>query len=272
MPEGDSVLQLSNRLQFMTGREVTGCSVRVPRYATVHLDGMVCERVWPYGKHLFMQFDQTIVHTHLKMEGTWAIHYAGDRWRKPGHTARIVLQLANSPRDIEVVGHQLGFVDIYPADHYHQRIAHLGPDILDPDWDREEALRRLNSRPQRAIGAALLDQKVVAGIGNEYRAEACFLAGVHPATPVAEVDTARILDISRRIMWANRTSPVRVTTGVRRAGETTYVFGRNRKRCRRCGTFITKGALGGVDQGGDEGELERIIWWCPHCQPLHPAQ
>ena len=79
MPEGDSVLQLSNRLQFMAGREVTGGSVRVPRYATVHLDGMVCERVWPYGKHLFMQFDQTIVHTHLKMEGTWAIHYAGDR-------------------------------------------------------------------------------------------------------------------------------------------------------------------------------------------------
>ena len=76
MPEGDSVLQLSNRLQFMAGREVTGCSVRVPRYATVHLDGMVCERVWPYGKHLFMQFDQAIVHTHLKMEGTWAIHYA----------------------------------------------------------------------------------------------------------------------------------------------------------------------------------------------------
>ena len=207
MPEGDSVLQLSNRLQFMAGREVTGCSVRVPRYATVHLDGMVCERVWPYGKHLFMQFDQTIVHTHLKMEGTWAIHYAGDRWRKPGHTARIVLQLANAPRDIEVVGHQLGFVEIYPADQYHQRIAHLGPDILDPDWDREEALRRLNNRPQRAIGAALLDQKVVAGIGNEYRAEACFLAGVHPATPVSEVDTARILDISRRIMWANRTSP-----------------------------------------------------------------
>ena len=154
MPEGDSVLQLSNRLQFMAGREVTGCSVRVPRYATVHLDGMVCERVWPYGKHLFMQFDQTIVHTHLKMEGTWAIHYAGDRWRKPGHTARIVLQLANAPRDIEVVGHQLGFVEIYPADQYHQRIAHLGPDILDPDWDREEALRRLNNRPQRAIGAA----------------------------------------------------------------------------------------------------------------------
>ena len=143
MPEGDSVLQLSNRLQFMAGREVTGCSVRVPRYATVDFTGMTCERVWPYGKHLFMQFGEQILHTHLKMEGTWAIHYAGDRWRKPGHTARIVLQLANSPRDIEVVGHQLGFVDIYPADHYHQRIAHLGPDILDSDWDREKLQERL---------------------------------------------------------------------------------------------------------------------------------
>ena len=115
---------------------------------------------------------------------------------------------------------------------------------------------------------ALLDQKVVAGIGNEYRAEICFLAGVHPATPVAEVDVEQVVDIGKRIMWANRNSPIRVTTGVRRAGETTYVFGRNRKRCLRCGTIIQKDSLGGVDRGGDEGELERIIWFCPHCQPL----
>ena len=268
MPEGDSVLQLSRRLQFMTGREVTGCSVRVPQHATVNLTGTICERVWPYGKHLFMQFDQTIVHTHLKMEGTWAIHYAGDRWRKPGHSARIVLQLSHSPRDIELVGHWLGFVDIFDADQYFSRINHLGPDILDPDWDREEAVRRLRARPERSIGTALLDQKIVAGIGNEYRAEICFLAGVHPATPVAEVDVEQVLDIGKRIMWANRNSPIRVTTGVRRAGETTYVFGRNRKRCRRCGTIIQKDSLGGVDRGGDEGELERIIWFCPHCQPL----
>ena len=69
-------------------------------------------------------------------------------------------------------------------------------------------------------------------------------------------------------MWDNRNSPLRVTTGVRRAGETSYVFGRNNKPCRRCGTLITKGALGGIDLGGDADELERIIWWCPHCQLL----
>ena len=151
------------------------------------------------------------------------------------------------------------------------RIAHLGPDILDPDWEtnggREEAIRRIEARPDRPIGAALLDQKNVAGIGNEYRAEACFIAGMHPAERVGDVDVEKIVDVSRKSMWANRFSLIRVTTGVRRAGETTYVFGRNNARCRRCGTPIEKGVLGGVDAGGDEGELERIIWWCPHCQP-----
>lgn len=270
------MLQLSDKLQFMTGREVTGAQLRVPRYATVHLEGSTVQRVWPYGKHLFMQFarseaESLILHTHLKMEGQWAIHYKGDRWRKPGHSARVVLQLANQPRDIEMVGHWLGVVEAYPADFYNERIAHLGPDILREDWEvggSKEAARRILARPERTIGAALLDQRNVAGIGNEYRAEACFIAGVHPATPVALVDVPRILNVSRRIMWSNRHSPVRVTTGVRRAGETTYVFGRNNARCRRCGTPIAKSPLGGVDAGGDEGELERIIWWCPHCQPF----
>lgn len=273
MPEGDSVLQLANKLQFMVGREVTHTSLRVPRYATVRFDGATAQRVWPYGKHLFMQFDEHILHTHLKMEGTWAIHYVGDKWRKPGFTARVVLQLAATPRDIELVGHELGMVEAYPADYYHERIAHLGPDILAADWEeggREEALRRIFARPSRSIGAALLDQKNLAGIGNEYRAEACFIAGLHPASPVAAVGergVERVVDVSRKIMWANRFSPVRVTTGVRRAGETGYVFGRNNQRCRRCGTLIIKGTLGGVDAGGDDGELERIIWWCPRCQP-----
>lgn len=280
MPEGDSVLQLSNKLQFMTGREVTGASLRVPRYATVHLEGSTVSRVWPYGKHLFMQFarpdaESLVLHTHLKMEGQWAIHYKGDRWRKPGHSARVVLQLASSPRDIELVGHWLGMVEAYPASLYNERISHLGPDILSEQWESEgadEAARRILSQPTRTIGAVLLDQKNVAGIGNEYRAEACFIAGVHPALRVAQVDVPRILEISRRIMWANRNSPVRVTTGVRRAGETTYVFGRNNAKCRRCGTPIAKSTLGGVDAGGEEGELERIIWWCPHCQPYFRAR
>ncbi|MDO5508774.1 MAG: DNA-formamidopyrimidine glycosylase family protein, partial [Corynebacterium casei] len=119
MPEGDSVLQLSNKMQFMVGREVTHTSIRVPRYATATFTGDYCENVWPYGKHLFMQFGEQILHTHLKMEGQWSIHYEGDKWRKPGFSARVVLRLANTPRDIEVVGHSLGNVDVYPIDNYY---------------------------------------------------------------------------------------------------------------------------------------------------------
>lgn len=271
MPEGDSVYQLARRLDFLRGRKVLRSSVRVPQYATVDFTGCTFTHVWPYGKHLFMQLGTDIVHTHLKMEGTWAVHAAGTRWRKPGHTARIVFEVEGTPRPypIEVVGHNLGFVRIFPAADYPAAVAHLGPDVLG-DWDADahaEAYRRITAEPGRSIGAALLDQTNLAGVGNEYRAEICFLAGVHPARTVDTVDVHRILDITFAVMDANRNSPVRVTTGVRRAGETTYVFGRNNKPCRRCGTLIVTGMLGGRDAGGRDGELERVIWWCPHCQP-----
>lgn len=264
MPEGDSVYQLSRRLQFLSGREVTSTSLRVPRYATVYFDGATCQQVWPYGKHLFMQFDDRILHTHLKMEGTWAMHLAGDRWRKPGHTARVVLTFAGAPysRDIEIVGHDLGFVEVYGVDRYTERVGHLGPDILAESFDIAEAVRRFRERADLTIGQALLDQTLVAGLGNEYRAEICFLAGILPTRLVRDVDVVHVLRLSRRLIWANRTSPIRVTTGVKRAGENTYVFGRNHRPCRRCTTPIRQDVLG----GGADGDLERIIWFCPTCQ------
>ena len=269
MPEGDSVYQLSKRLQFMTGREVTASSLRVPRFATVDFTGMACERVWPYGKHLFMQFgaaghDAQILHTHLKMEGTWSAHRAGTKWTKPGHTARVVLQLFDDAGDIELVGHSLGLVDVFPAREYETQMDYLGPDLLAEDFDFGEAARRILADPDREIGRSLLDQYRVAGIGNEYRAEICFLGGVHPAQTVGEVGEEgvdKLLRIARRLMWANKDEVKRVSTGIKRAGETTYVFGRNKKPCRRCTTLITKGFLGG------QGDLERVIWWCPSCQP-----
>lgn len=271
MPEGDSVLQLSNRLQWMTGRQVTHSDIRVPRFATEKLDGMTVRRVWPYGKHLFMQMDETIVHTHLKMEGVWAIHTRGTRWRRPAHTARIILRLTPQrpgSREIEVVGHSLGFVRLLPASSYDATIAYLGPDILSDQWldgGRDEAVRRICSRPERSLGAALLDQKNVAGIGNEYRAEIMFLLGWDPVIEVGKVGRAgveRAVDLARRVMWENRLEPRRVFTGDRRPGQGTYVFGRAGRPCRRCGEAIMQSSLGGAE----EGELERIIWWCPQCQ------
>ncbi|MBV7295922.1 Fpg/Nei family DNA glycosylase [Corynebacterium sp. TAE3-ERU12] len=272
MPEGDTVHQLSSRLQFMVGREVLSCSLRVPRYATVNLAGSRCTRVWALGKHLFMLCGQNVLHTHLKMEGSWAVHDKGTRWRKPGHTARVVLTLSAPERahPIEVVGHNLGLVRVFPLSQFGQQMGYLGPDVLAPEWPeagRPVARQRLMAKPDRPVGTALVDQSNLAGVGNEYRAEICFLAGVHPATAVAECNIDQILDLTRKVMWANRNARQRVFTGVNRPGQTTYVFGRNHRPCRRCGTQIRKGALGGVDQGGSTDELERIIWWCPSCQP-----
>lgn len=303
MPEGDSVLQLSNRLQWMTGRTVTYTDVRVPRFATIAFDGQQVERVWPYGKHLFMHIGDRILHTHLKMEGVWSIHARGSRWRRPGYTARIVLRLTpqyDGGPEIEIVGHSLGLVRVFQHKDYEQVIQHLGPDILAVDWDesgvaggsacgadgqmgrgrwegsgREEAIRRIMRRPERSLGAALLDQKNVAGIGNEYRAEIMFLLGLHPAVSVGTVGSTGVekaVDLSRRLMWANRLEPHRTFTGDKRPGMGNFVFGRAGKACRRCGEAIEQSSLGGRFAGGDPdldaGELERVIWWCPNCQEM----
>lgn len=254
------MFQLSRRLQFMRGREVLSTSLRVPSVAQHDFSGRTVHRVWPYGKNLYMQFGAEILHTHLRMEGTWAIHRRGERWRRPGHTARVVLVLDDEAGDIELVGHDLGLVRVFPATAYPEQIARFGPDVLAGHFDAATARRNLLTRPSRPIGEALLDQANLAGVGNEYRAEICFLLGVYPATPVAEVDLDRALELTRHLMWTNRNAPVRVTTGVRRAGESTYVFGRNNRPCRRCGTRIRQGELG-----------ERIIWWCPRCQPTDPV-
>lgn len=269
MPEGDTVLQLSQRLQWMVGRTITRCDIRVPRFATVDFTGRQVTRVWPYGKHLFIAVSGEpsghIIHTHLRMEGVWTVATVGTRWRRPHHTARIILHFTPQHpggKQIEAVGFSLGFVRILPQGDYPQVIDYLGPDILDPDWDRDEAIRRIEAHPTRPLGEALLDQRNLAGIGNEYRAEIMFLLGMHPCTPVEDsrVPIAEVVDLSRTLIWENRFSPQRVFTGDKRPGHTSYVFGRAGKPCRRCGTAIEKGALGPETQ-------ERIIWWCPNCQP-----
>ena len=181
------------------------------------------------------------------------------KWKGRGlSTAKAIAGANLDTENIEVVGHSLGFVRVFPANRYSEEIAYLGPDVLAEEFDINTARNNIASNPSQTIGEALLDQSNLAGVGNEYRAEICFLMGVHPATQVGYVDVEKALKITRRLMWENRNSPIRVTTGVRRAGESTYVFGRNNKPCRRCRTPIVKAELG-----------ERIIWWCPRCQPLN---
>jgi endonuclease-8 len=271
VPEGDTVHRLADRLAPAAGRLVTGCQLRVPGLAVADLTGATLTGVRARGKHLLMDFSfepgEWTLHTHLRMEGTWRVHPAGERWRLPGHTARVVLRLAGvgGGPQVELVGHDLGLVELWPAADFQEHLGWLGPDPLEPEWDeegRDEALRRAVSGPRRPIGVTLLDQSVMAGVGNEYRAETCFLCGIHPARPTGEVDVAAVIDRAAALMQANRRGPYRVTTGDNRRGERTYVFGRNHQPCRRCGTLIRQGTLGASGRPGEE----RIIWWCPSCQ------
>ena len=137
MPEGDSVFQLASRMQFLVGREVLHTDLRVASVATTTFTGETVERIWPYGKHLFMQLGEQVLHTHLKMEGTWSFHLKGDRWKKPGYKARVVLAVDGTPhpRPIEAVGFELGFVRVFSLRDYPDRIAHLGPDVLGENWE-----------------------------------------------------------------------------------------------------------------------------------------
>ena len=257
MPEGDTVWLTARRLhEALAGRALTRSDVRVPRYATTNLAGRTVTEVAARGKHLLIRVEGGItVHTHLRMDGSWRIRPAGDRIT-PSHRIRLVL--ANDTW--QAVGYQLGIVEILPTAREAGIVGHLGPDILGPDWDPAEAARRLRAAPARAVGEALLDQRNLAGIGNLYKAEVLFLRGVDPWRPVGDVaDLDALVSLAHRLMEANKERPGQVTTGVRRPGEQTWVYGRAGRPCRRCGTPIRA-----ADQGSETSE--RITYWCPHCQ------
>jgi endonuclease-8 len=270
MPEGDTVHAAAARLHTaLAGRTVLRSELRVPRYATVDLRGRRVTQVLARGKHLLIRFDGADVagvrrgdpaltlHSHLKMEGRWDVYAPGQRWRRPAYTARAVLRVDGA----EAVGFELGTVELFPTVTEPQRLPPLGPDPLGPDWDPKIAARNLAADPERAIGHALLDQSLLAGIGNVYRNELCFRHRRHPGTPVGECgDPAGWVEDAHRLLSLNLGRSMRVTTGVDRPGRRLFVYDRARRPCLRCGELIAVGALGGP------GEYERTIWWCPRCQ------
>lgn len=262
MPEGDTVWATAKRLHSaLAGRELSRSDFRVPRYATVDLAGHTVSEVFARGKHLLIRIEAetpVTVHSHLKMEGAWHVYRPGQKWRRPAYTARAVLATAESV----AVGYSLGIVEVIRTASEPDVVGHLGPDVLGPDWDPDEAVRRLLRQSDRAIGLALLDQRNLAGLGNIYRNEACFLAGVHPGSPVAEVPRLdRMVETSQRLLQVNRDRKVRTTTGMASAGKGMWVYRRDRQPCRRCGTLVRRGQL------GDASTAARDIYYCPFCQP-----
>ena len=139
-------------------------------------------------------------------------------------------------------------------------VGHLGPDLLGPDWDEDEAVRRLLRQPDRPVIDALLDQTNLAGIGNMYAAELCFTSGLHPQRPVGEVpDLVRLVRRARAMLELNKERAQQSTTGTLRQGQEFWVYRRDRRLCRRCGTTIQ------VAMRGESGR-ERASYWCPACQ------
>lgn len=286
MPEGDTVHRLAQRMASLTGRLITASDFRVPQLATASLTGRRIERVWAWGKNLYWDCardgaDTLVLYTHLRMDGIWNIHPRGTRWRTPGHTARVVVRVEGFPdpaQEVELVGHDLGRVELWPASNYPEHTAHLGPDPLDDDWDepgrwevpgRDVAAANLVGQGSRSLGESLLDQSVLAGVGNVYCNELCFLLGRHPSSSAASVDASRAIDLAAQTMRANETVHLRVFTGVNRPGQNTFVHGRAGQPCRRCGTPIRSGFLGGATTVADpRAGRERVTWWCPTCQPI----
>ncbi|MFE1443808.1 Fpg/Nei family DNA glycosylase [Streptomyces sp. NPDC058739] len=260
MPEGDTVWQTAKRLHTaLAGQVLTHCDLRVPKYATADLTGRSVLDVTPRGKHLLTRFEGGItLHSHLRMDGSWKVFTADQRWSGgPAHQIRAVL---GNPAHT-AVGYRLPVLELLRTAEEERVVGHLGPDLLGPDWDPDRALANLLTDPSRPLGEALLDQRNLAGIGNVYKSELCFLLGVTPWLPVGALPadrTAALPVLAKRLLEANRERPVRTTTA--RRGPDLFVYGRASRPCLRCGTPVRL-----ADQG--DGSRERPTYWCPTCQP-----
>jgi len=262
MPEGDTVWRTAHRLdQALAGSPLLVADLRWPSLATTDLRGATTLEVISRGKHILQRLDTgRTLHSHLRMEGQWRVEatpqltprqLAGDR-------VRAVLGTA----DWTALGLRLGMLDLVPTTDERTLVGHLGPDLLGPDWDPSLAVANLRREPGRALGAALLDQRNLAGIGTLWAAESLFLEGLHPWTPVGEVDDdalAGVVERAHRLLSASRHQAVQTSTGSTRRGETSYAHARSGRPCRRCGGSIRVAMIGDPPQ-------ERTMFYCPGCQ------
>ena len=257
MPEGDVVWYTARQLhEALAGRVLTRSDFRVPRYATVSLTGQQVTEATARGKHLLIRTSGGLsIHTHLKMDGFWRVRPATTPLSE---SYKVRLLLANE--DWQAAGYLLGITEVLPTPEEQRVTGHLGPDLLGPDWDADEAVRRLSQRLERPIGEALLDQKNLAGVGTVYAAEMLFLRGINPWRPVGEVQELHALvELGQRLLDFNKMRLGHVTTGDTRRGQENWAYGRAGRPCRRCGTPIRRGEQGPPGQ-------ERLRFWCPNCQ------
>jgi endonuclease VIII len=270
VPEGDTLFRTAAGLRpYLVGRTVSAARTAGPGAVpqVQRIVGHEITAVEALGKNLLIRFDNGLeLRTHLRMNGSWHRYRPGERWRRPAARARLVLEVPGAV----AVCFDAPVVELLEqrAESIHPSLGKLGPDLLAPAFDSDEAMRRLRdpTRARMTIAEALLDQRVMAGIGNVYKNEMLWIERVSPFAAVAELDDAtlgRLVASGRRLLLANVTGTrgaERVTTaGDRGAPGPLYVYGRTGRPCRRCATPIRR-----VTQGTD---IPRSTFWCPTCQP-----
>ncbi|MCM3500641.1 Fpg/Nei family DNA glycosylase [Microbacterium sp. P26] len=264
MPEGDSVYRLRRRLEAATqGARIADGELRSGHAAGRSLAGLGIRNHDTHGKHLLTRFDDgSTLHTHLRMQGSWTITRAGRTLPTAvREKARVRFRLDDGR---EVWGLDLPVVDLVPTAREVDVVGFLGPDPLRDDWDAAEAVRRLSVRPSRPFVAALLDQSLIAGLGNLWVNELAFLRGIHPFAPIGATDLDALVELAARCLRVSATVPgmYQVTTGNARKGASHWVAGRAGRPCLRCGTRVRV-----RDEVANDPE-QRRTWWCPRCQPV----
>jgi len=269
MPEGDTIFRTAETLRrWVGGREITGARSRVYGFPALRLVGRTVEGVEARGKHLLLRLDDgTVLHTHLRMSGSWHV-YPGDRpWRRPESQARLMLECG----DRVAVCFNAPIVELLQAraEGAHPSLGRLGPDVLADDVDLDEVRRRARTRPpELTVGELLLDQQVVAGIGNIWRSEALFLEGRNPLT-----ERQKLNDDDLDALVSTASSLMKASALGRGRGSDHWVYKRTGQPCRKCGTRIESRRQGSSSSepersGGEtRGEQARTAYWCPACQP-----
>jgi endonuclease-8 len=258
VPEGDTIRHAVNRMRpVLEGRVPVEILTPQPRHAVdrwpQRLAGRAVRAVDAHGKHLFVRFDGDLtVHSHLRMTGTWGVYERGRRWRRSPRRAWLVLRTPTHDV-VEFDGPVLELMT-ESRTRFDQRLVALGPDVLaEPRFDFDSFLRRLREDdPTRGIGDALLDQRIVAGMGNLWKAEACWEARIDPWRPVGQVSDAEALAILAAVRPRMQES---ADTGHHEGHR--RVFDRAGLPCSRCGERI---------RARGQGDDNRTTYWCPGCQ------
>lgn len=269
MPEGDTIHRSARTLgRALTGAVVSavwGSAPALQAAGAQRLAGQTVEAVQARGKHLLLRFAPSglSVHTHLMMSGSWHLYRPGQAWQKPARRASVVVEVP----DWIAVCFSAPVCELLTGDQLaaHPILASLGPDAVGAATDLAHARRRLDARSAWTVGEALLDQRVLAGVGNVYKCEVLFVHGVDPWARVGDLPGATrdaLLATAEQLLKRNAgpDSGPRTTTGMAHApgpGGRLFVYGRGRRPCRRCGTPI---------RVARQGAQARLTYWCPRCQ------